>query len=157
MANAVKKNEWKGVTEALLQSKQLLLDTINGDADAVARGIEDVHDINTSVLSYNYENSLTCVISLAYYYARNDYHIHREYPTGKGFADLVMIPRKPGDGRPAIVVELKYGDTVDTALSQIRQKKYPACLAGYADRLLLVGISYDKKKKHHTCQIDFGN
>ena len=153
MANAVKSTGWKGVTDALLQSKQLLRDTLDGNAEAVAKAIEAVHDENTSILSYNNENSLACVISLAYYYARNDYVVHREYASGKGFADLVLIPRKNVDS-PAIVVELKYGSPVDTALSQIRQKNYPAKVAEYAGNLLLVGISYDPKNKTHSCVIE---
>lgn len=153
MANAVKSTGWKGVTDALLLSKQLLRDTLDGNAEAVAKAIEAVHDENTSILSYNNENSLACVISLAYYYARNDYVVHREYASGKGFADLVLIPRK-NVATPAIVVELKYGSAVETALSQIRQKNYPAKVAEYADRLLLVGISYDPKNKTHSCVIE---
>ena len=153
MANAVKATGWKEVTDALLQSKQLLLDTLDGNSEAVAKAIEAVHDENTSILSYNNENSLACVISLAYYYAKNDYIIHREFPTGKGFADLVLIPRKNVDS-PAIIVELKYGDTVDSAISQIKQKNYPAKVAEYADNLLLVGINYDKDQKKHTCMIE---
>ena len=153
MANAVKSTGWKGVTDALLLSKQLLRDTLDGNAEAVAKAIEAVHDENTSILSYNNENSLACVISLAYYYARNDYVVHREYASGKGFADLVLIPRK-NVATPAIVVELKYGSAVETALSQIRQKNYPAKVAEYAGNLLLVGISYDPKNKTHSCVIE---
>jgi hypothetical protein len=153
MANAVKSTGWKGVTDALLLSKQLLRDTLDGNAEAVAKAIEAVHDENTSILSYNNENSLACVISLAYYYARNDYVVHREYASGKGFADLVLIPRK-NVATPAIVVELKYGSAVETALSQIRQKNYPAKVAEYAGNLLLVGISYDPKTKTHSCVIE---
>lgn len=153
MANAVKSTGWKGVTDALLLSKQLLRDTLDGNAEAVAKAIEAVHDENTSILSYNNENSLACVISLAYYYARNDYVVHREYASGKGFADLVLIPRK-NVSSPAIVVELKYGSAVETALSQIRQKNYPAKVAEYAGNLLLVGISYDPKNKTHSCVIE---
>ncbi len=37
---------------------------------------------------------MACVLSIAYYYARNDYVIHRELPTGKGFENIVFIPRK---------------------------------------------------------------
>ena len=119
----------------------------------MAHNIENVHDENTSILSYNNENSLACVISLAYYYAKNDYIVHREYSTGKGFADLVLIPRKNVDS-PAIVVELKYNETAETGLSQIKRKNYPAKLLEYADRLMLVGISYDRKEKKHTCVIE---
>ena len=153
MANAIKENHWEPVVTALEQSKQLLADTLAGDSDAVARAIEAVHDENTSILSYNNENSLACVISLAYYYAKNDYIVHRELPTGKGFADIVLIPRKNVDS-PAIVVELKFNKDVDAAIDQIKRKQYPAKVAQYADHLLLVGINYDRQTKTHTCRIE---
>ena len=152
LSNAIEDTDWTNVAKALKASEQLLHDTLDGNAETVAKAIESVHDENTSILSYNNENSLACVISLAYYYAKNDYIVHREYASGKGFADLVLIPRKNVDS-PAIVVELKYGSPVDTAISQIEQKNYPAKVAEYADNLLLVGISYDPKTKKHSCVI----
>jgi hypothetical protein len=153
MANAIEANNWSPVVRALQQSKQLLSDTLAGDSDAVARAIEAVHDENTSILSYNSENSLACVLSLAYYYAKNDYIVHRELPTGKGFADIVLIPRKNVDS-PAIVVELKYNQDADAAIDQIKRRQYPAKVSQYADRLLLVDISYDRQTKTHDCQIE---
>ena len=105
------------------------------------------------ILSYNNENSLACVLSIAYYYARNDYFIHRELASGKGFADLVLIPRK-NVSSPAIILELKYDKDADSAIEQIKRKQYPSKVAGYAQNLLLVGINYDKGKKTHECQIE---
>jgi len=117
------------------------------------RGVELAHDENTSILSYNDENSLSCVLSIAYYYARNDYVMHREMASGKGFADIVLIPRKNVDS-PAIVIELKVDKDADSALGQIRRKQYPAKVAEYAANLLLVGISYDRQTKQHSCRIE---
>ena len=79
--------------------------------------------------------------------------IHREYATGKGYADLVMIPRR-NVSKPALVIELKYNQSTDTAISQIKRKNYPAKLADYAGDILLVGINYDKESKQHTCIIE---
>lgn len=93
------------------------------------------------------------MLSLAYYYARNNYIMHRELATGKGFADLVFVPRKNVNS-PAIVVELKYNKDADAAIDQIKRKQYPAKIRGYANRLLLVGINYDKGTKQHTCRIE---
>ena len=153
MVNAVKMNNWKYVADAIEKSKQLLQATLRCDEEAVARGVDAAHDENTSILSYNDENSLACVLSIAYYYASNDYIIHREYATGKGFADLVLMPRKNVD-KPAIVIELKYDKAVDTAIEQIKRKQYPAKVAQYADNLLLVGITYDRDSKQHYCRIE---
>ena len=152
MVNAVTANNWQPVVNAIEQSKQLLRATLEGDAEAVARGVEAAHDENISILSYNNENSLACVLSLAYYYARNDYVILRELPSGKGFADIVLIPRKHVDS-PALVIEMKFNKDVDSAISQKKRKDYPALVANYTDNLLLVGINYDVKTKLHSCKI----
>lgn len=153
IVNAVQSNNWTHVVKAVETSEQLLRATLRGDEEAVARGVDAAHDENTSILSYNDENSLACVLSIAYYYASNDYIIHRELATGKGFADLVLIPRKNVDS-PAIVIELKYDKAVDTAIEQIKRRQYPDKVAQYADRLLLVGITYDRESKQHHCCIE---
>lgn len=152
MVNAIEANNWAVVMKALEASERLLQATLDGDEEAVARGVDAAHDEHTSILSYNDENSLACVLSLAYYYAHNDYVIHRELATGKGFADLVMIPRKHVSS-PAIILELKYNQDADTAIGQILKKQYPTKVAEYSGELLLVGINYDKKEKTHQCKI----
>ena len=152
MVNAVEDNNWTNVVKALQASEQLLQATLDGEEEAVARGVDAAHDENTSILSYNNENSLACVLSIAYYYAKNDYVMHRELPTGKGFADIVLIPRKNVES-PAIVLELKYDKDADSAINQILRKQYPERVAQYAGELLLVGINYDKKVKNHECKI----
>jgi hypothetical protein len=153
LANAVKDTGWDHLAETLQQSKRLLQKTLNGDAEAVARALDLAHSEDTSILSYNDENSLACVVSLAYYYALAEYHVHREMPTGKGFADLVLLPRKNVDS-PAIVIELKRDATAQTAIEQIKQKNYPQQVENYTGDILLVGISYDRQTKQHTCLIE---
>ena len=153
MVNAVKANNWQPIVDAIQQSRQLLKDTLDGDTEAVARGVDAAHDEHTSILSYNNENSLACVLAIAYYYARNDYVVHRELASGKGFADLVLIPRKNVES-PAIVLELKYNRDADSAIEQIKRKKYPAKIEQYVSDLLLVGINYDKETKTHECRIE---
>ncbi len=153
LVNAVRAVKWKNVFDAIQKSKQLIRATLNGDAEAVARGIDAAHDEETSILSYNNESSMACVLSIAYYYAKNDYIIHRELASGKGFADIVLIPRK-NVSSPALVVELKYDKDADTAIAQIKRKEYPAKVAQYTDDLLLVGINYDKETKTHSCVIE---
>ena len=151
--NAVEDTSWTRLVEAITTSQNLLAATFSGNAQAVAQAIDIAHDENTSILAYNDENSLACVLSIAYIWAKNEYVIHREYATGKGYADLVMIPRC-NVSKPAIVIELKYNHSADTAISQIKQKNYPAKLADYTGEVLLVGINYDKESKQHTCKIE---
>ena len=151
--NAVEDTSWERLVEALTASQNLLAATISGNSQAVAKGISQAHDEHTSILSYNDENSLACVLSVAYIWARNEYIIHREYATGKGYADLVMIPRR-NVSKPALVIELKFNHSADTAIDQIKRKEYPAKIADYTGDILLVGINYDKESKQHTCKIE---
>ena len=163
LVNAVEENKWEEVVKSINQSEKLLEATLRGNSKYVAKALDAAHSDNTSILSYNDENSLACVISLAYYYARNDYHIHREYPTGEGYADLVLIPRKNVDS-PALVIELKYDKDTKAAISQIKERNYPQQVADYTGNILLVGIcsnsvrlqgkNYDRNTKQHECQIE---
>ena len=151
--NAIKATSWEPLIKTIQNSKALLNATISGNEQAVASAIDLAHDENTSILSYNDENSLACVLSVAYIWAKNDYIIHREYATGKGYADLVMIPRR-NVSKPALVIELKFNNSADTAIDQIKRKQYPAKIAEYTGDILLVGINYDKETKQHTCKIE---
>lgn len=153
MENAIELNNWRNVIDALETSDRLLKALLQGKAEIVAAGVEKVHRDNISLFKYNDENSLACVIGLAFYTARNDFHVHREYPTGDGYADMVLIPRK-NVNKPAIVIELKYDKTTDTAISQIKNRHYPDKLAQYSGELLLVGINYDTDTKSLTCFIE---
>ena len=74
-------------------------------------------------------------------------------PAGKGFADIVLIPRRHVDS-PAIVLELKYNQDAETAIRQILEKNYVGVLTDYVGDVLLVGINYDKKSKKHSCKIE---
>ena len=151
--NAIKATSWEALAKTIQNSKALLYATISGNEQAVAKAIDLAHDENTSILAYNDENSLACVLSVAYIWTKNEYVIHREYTTGKGYADLVMIPRR-NISKPALVIELKYDHSADTAISQIKQKNYPAKIADYTGNILLVGINYDKETKQHSCRIE---
>lgn len=144
---------WREVIKLIRGSDELLQATWNEDASKVAELIDKVHIANTSILTYNDENSLSCVISLAYYNAINEYTKIRELPTGKGFADLVYIPRKHSD-KPAMIVELKYNKSAEGAIAPIKEKQYVEGLKEYQGNILLVGINYDKDSKKHTCVIE---
>ena len=153
MKNAVKMNKWKHVMDALKDSDILLENLLLGEADKVAEGIEAAHERNASILKYNDENSLACALGLAFYSARNKYKIVREMPTGRGFADMVFVPWH-NVNLPAIVVELKWKQTAQTALDQIREKHYPESMKDYTGEVILCGVNYDKETKEHTCVIE---
>jgi len=146
--------KWDNVVGALKDSSKLLQAIWDKKTEIVTIGIQKVHELNTAVLEYNDENSLSCVISLALYSANDYYTIIRELPTGKGYADLVFIPRKKHADKPAMVVELKWNKDVEGAISQIKKKNYISALEEYQGNLLLIGINYDKKEKVYSCVIE---
>ena len=150
---AVRDTGWDPVVQAIRDSDSLLRATWNRDADAVAEGIDKVHMGNTSILQYNNENALSCVITLAYYNAANEYTLIREMPSGKGYADIVFLPRRYST-KPALVVELKYDQSAESAVAQIKDRRYPEALREYQGNILLVGISYNKEDKKHECTIE---
>ena len=151
--NAISTMNWYGVADSLDASRKLLEALWAMDADVVAAGVEKAHE-EISILQYNDENSLSCTIRLAFYYAREYYTIVRELPTGKGFADVCMIPRKWHLDKPAIVIELKWDKSAVGALEQIKEKHYGNILEDYQGNLLLVGINYNKTTKKHECVIE---
>ena len=150
--STVKVMGWGSVVTALETSEKLLQATLSGDEQTVAELIEQAHQANASILKYNDENALSCVISLAYYSAQKNYTLHREMPAGKGFADIVFEPNR-NCNLPAMIVELKWGHSAEEAIEQIKRKDYLDCLQNYHGEVLLVGVNYDKEKRH-TCKIE---
>ncbi len=151
--NAVSVSEWGDISIALKNSAETLKAIWEERPAQVAEGIRQAH-FETSHIQYNDENALSYTISLALYAARNFYTVYREFPGGKGFADLVFIPKKRFPDKPALVVELKWDKSAQGALEQIREKEYCRSLEEYQGNLLLVGIDYDKKTKEHQCKIE---
>ena len=156
LTKAVKRKKWNEWISFQRESDALLDATLDGDAESVAEKIEEIHMAYTSVIQYHDENSLSSVISIAYLSAMQYYFKPvREMPTGRGFADFVFLPKPEYIQQyPAMVVELKWNKSAQTALNQIADKKYPESLRQYTGEVLLVGINYDKKSKKHECGIE---
>ena len=151
--NAIETEDEYAVTTQIIQSsKELLSETWVGNGEAVAKALDISHIHVTSNRSYNNEDALQSAIYLAYIYALNRYSVIREMTTGKGFADVVFVPFKEND--PAMIIELKRNGCAESALQQIREKKYFDSLFHYQGRILFVGINYDEKDKTHSCLIE---
>ncbi len=153
--NAMCVSGWPEVMRVLKASEKLLEDTLRCDEKSVAEGLDRAHTEVASILTFNDENSLSCAIGLAYFSARKDYRMIWELPAGHGFADVVFLPL-PAVGKPALVIELKYNKSADTAISQIKDRQYVRTLEGYCGEILLVGVSYDKNNvnKPYNCVIE---
>lgn len=150
---AVKVGGWDGLIQSLNRSEDLLKSTWALDEKAVAKGLEEIHNSMTSILKYNDENSLTCTILIAYYSAKIYYmNPLMELPSGKGFADVVYLPKRNVD-KPALVIELKWKKSAKGAIQQIKENQYTSWLKEYTGNILLLGINYDKKKGHE-CVIE---
>ena len=145
-------SDYRSVVDLIRDSKALMEATWKGDEDAVAEAVAKAHTEACSIQKYNNEGSFQSALHLAYYYAKSCYTVVNELPAGKGFADVAFIPYKPDV--PAIIIELKKDDTVDAAISQIRERRYPEALEKYRDNLLLVAITYDSKTKEHRARIE---
>ncbi|MBU5478999.1 ATP-binding protein [Eubacterium sp. MSJ-13] len=153
---AVESTKWNELGRFLKESERLLEATLDMDEQTVSREIEKIHDDYTSIIRYNDENSLSSVLAIGYLSAMQYYFKPiRELPTGREFADFIFIPKPQYlSYYPALVVELKWNKKVQTAMQQIKEKKYPEAISRYTGDMLLVGINYDKKTKQHECIIE---
>ena len=134
LIDAVEDTQWNEFEELRYQSDELLRATLDRDCAAVAETIEEIHSGYASAIAYNNENSLSSVLSIAYLGAMRYYFKPiRELPTGRGFADLVFLPKREYPDIPALIVELKWNQSAETAIQQ---------------------INYSKKSKEHTCIIE---
>ncbi|MDO4806648.1 MAG: AAA family ATPase [Coriobacteriales bacterium] len=152
--------EWGPAFRELEASKELVRATWDMDEDKVATLLEAAHD-RTGNTTYNSEAALSYAVQLAYYAAQLYYTSILELDSGKGYVDVCYLPAPRHPEVPALVVELKYEREVQTALDQIRARKYPSRLAHYAGNTLLVGVSYNKDArpndssfKRHSCRIE---
>lgn len=151
---SVKVGGWDGLIQALARSENLLRHTWAMNGNAVAESISAIHSETSSLLKYHDENSLTCTILMAYYSAKAYYmNPVLEFPSGKGVADVVYLPRRDID-KPALLVELKWDKSAESAIRQIKERRYMDWIKEYTGTILLVGINYDKENKRHQCVIE---
>lgn len=156
LSRAVRRRKWNEMLGFSRESEELLEATLELDAQAVAEKVEKIHKEYVSAIQYNNENSLSSVLTIAYLSTIQYYFKPvRELPTGRGFADFVYVPKPEyKNDYPALIVELKWNQSAQTALQQIREKQYPASILDYTGDILLIGINYNKKTKSHECIIE---
>ena len=142
------------VSKIIENSKSMLKSTVNKDVKIIEEILHDIHNSEIPILQYNDENSLSCVLTLAYLSARDNYRVEREEKTGKGYADFTFHPRRKND--TAFIVELKKDEKPEIALKQIRSKEYVEKFKreNMGKKILAVAICYDSKEKEHHCLIE---
>ena len=156
LLHSVRDNHWPQYEGALKLSEQVVLATENKYTETVANLLAKVHEDKVPVLEYNSESALRYVVLMAYLAAEKDYLAPlNEFPTGKGFADIVYLPKKVSKkGKPALIIELKKDASAKVALEQIKERDYVSRVKEYTDNILLIGINYDSKSKQHSCIIE---
>ena len=150
---ALKDNDFGYVAELVRNSDEVLNATLTKKGDVVASYLHNIHNSELPILKYNDENSLSCVVTLAYLSARNQYRIEREEKSGKGYVDFIFYPRQKN--LPGIILELKADKTPNDAIAQIKEKEYSEKLKKEnVSSILAVGLNYDTDKKEHQCIIE---
>ena len=150
---AVTTGKHKEIAKLIRNSDYLLEQTLNMEEEAVAAAIENVHSLGTAPLFYNNEQALRSVIKFAYISCIDEFVKIEELPSGKGYADVVFLPKK-NSSMPILLIELKWNKTEDGAINQIKNRHYPQVLEAYGGEILMVGVNYDVKTKKHTCKIE---
>lgn len=151
--NALSGSQRRCLVQMIKDSDELLSASFMMDEKRVADIIGKVHMDMTDPRHYNNEEALRAVIKTAYISAIDEYVRIEELPSGNGYVDIAFLP-KAYSNNPAMVIELKWNKTSQTALDQIYDKKYPSVFENYRGDVLLIGINYDTSSKQHTCKIE---
>ena len=108
---------------------------------------------------YTKDQIYSAIVNLVYLSARDEYRVEREDKAGKGFVDFIFYPKR--NDIPGIILELKINHTPQEAIEQIKEKNYQLKFQGkigeisaYEGSILAVGISYDRKTKKHSCEVE---
>lgn len=150
---AIRNTDSPKLIQVVQQSEKLLEATLRMEEEAVAKMLDRIHSEYSSSQFYNNEQSLRAVIQLAYISRVKDYLEFQELPSGKGYADIVFLPKR-GSDKPLLVVELKWNKSSAGAIAQIKNKQYAQVVEEYGGEILLIGINYSEKTKKHSCKIE---
>lgn len=134
-------------------SRELQRRALEGDEAYVADAVRRAHNSAAGPHYYNDEQALRAAVKLAFIWSIDDYLRVDELGGGRGYADIAYLP-KPGSSLPPMVVELKWDKSDDAAIKQIRQRNYPAALAGLSGTCVLVGVTYHEDTDEHDCVIE---
>ena len=152
LRRAVGRSRHEGVARVMLDSMRLVEDVLARDEEAVAAGIGRAHDAACAPIHYNGEQALRAVVKVALVAAANDWVCVDELPSGHGYADVAYLPRV-GSRRPALLVELKWDEPVQSAVDQVLNRDYPQVLRDLGVPILLVAVTYSTRTKEHHCRI----
>jgi len=163
--SALEKREMGYVYRFAMASEKMLKATLAGDIMTMEAILTTAHDTEIPILRYNDEGDLAALVNLVYLAARNSHEPRREANAGAGRADVIYYPYDhSGTG---FVIELKVDDTPESAIQQIKDRRYAQRFYGdmsvyseimgrcdYTGKVIGVGITYDRKTKTHHCLVE---
>ena len=108
---------------------------------------------------YTKDQIYSVIVNLVYLSAIDEYRVERGDKEGRGFVDFIFYPKR--NDIAGIILELKINHTPQEAIEQIKEKNYQLKFQGkigeisaYEGSILAVGISYDRKTKKHSCEVE---
>ncbi len=157
LIDIVREQPWYNAMPIIQRSEKLFQAIRSLDAETTAEIVGGIHNSPyVSVIGYNKEEALVfCLISGLMWCAETSYDSFRELPAGKGFADLVFVPKSRAD-LPIMIIEFKRDYSAEDALNQIKDQDYAARYRKDGDKreVLLVGLNYSSETKEHHCVIE---
>ncbi|WP_406545643.1 PD-(D/E)XK nuclease domain-containing protein [Succinimonas sp.] len=157
LIDIVREQPWYNAMPVIERSEKLFQAIRSLNAKTTAEIVGGIHNSPyVSVIGYNKEEALVfCLISGLMWCAESSYDSFRELPAGKGFADLVFVPKNKPD-LPIMIIEFKRDYSAEDALNQIKEQDYAARYRQDGDEreVLLVGLNYNSETKEHHCLIE---
>ncbi|MEE3422362.1 MAG: AAA family ATPase [Succinimonas sp.] len=157
LIDIVREQPWYNSMPVIERSEKLFQAIRSLNAKTTAEIVGGIHNSPyVSVIGYNKEEALVfCLISGLMWCAESSYDSFRELPAGKGFADLVFVPKSRAD-LPIMIIEFKRDYSAEDALNQIKEQDYAARYRQDGDEreVLLVGLNYSSETKEHHCLIE---
>ncbi|WP_406037064.1 AAA family ATPase [Succinimonas sp.] len=157
LIDIVREQPWYNSMPVIERSEKLFQAIRSLNAKTTAEIVGGIHNSPyVSVIGYNKEEALVfCLISGLMWCAESSYDSFRELPAGKGFADLVFVPKSRAD-LPIMIIEFKRDYSAEDALNQIKEQDYAARYRQDGDvrEVLLVGLNYSSETKEHHCVIE---
>ena len=153
----VRSQKWFNSMSIIRRSEELFTAIKELDGENTARIVEEIHSTpNVSLLGYNSDDALVFTLIAGLMWSTDyEYECYRELQSGKGFVDLVYLPRTRQD-LPLLIIEFKKDADVLDAINQIKDRDYTGryCRNDYYSNILLLGISYNSRTKKHQCLIE---
>lgn len=143
--------KWNELNNPILESRKLVEETLKGNVEYINETLDRNHKELAGPFNKNKEDILGVVVSISYYYLKNNYNISKEESNTLGRADLIFHPVKGNN--PAIIIELKVDASPEKAIEQIEEKGYTSSPGSYKGKVLLLGISYNSKTLKHSSKI----